>query len=283
MCEELGIQPQTFSAYHKSHINKTMGIAFTGFAFEDCIENGGTAVKLDFVRAQGFKIADREQRAAVRNENGQVRFSGEILRRKDDLYLVDCAVTGSSCGTPMDPKKPLLPEFENNIFKRVETLVGPGGEFEGFTPVFQGDNAGPHQDAVFLRGVRNHCQARGWHWEPQAAQMPHMNVLDLSVFPCMSRRHIQRARDAGGLKVLTEDEIWKVANEVWKALPNSKIASGYVQAHRIAAEVIKAGGSNEFLGVGGNIHSGVRKDFHETATGLKRRDGVHISAPAAQN
>ena len=109
--------------------------------------------------------------------------------------------------------------------------------------------------------------------------MPHMNVLDLSVFPCMSRRHIKRAREKGGLKVLSEDEIWKVAEEVWRALPNFKIASGYIQAHRIAAEVVKSRGDNKFLGVGGNIHSGVRKDFTETATGLVRKDKKIIKAP----
>ena len=49
-CEDLGIDPVTFRAYHKSHVNKTMGMAFTAMAFEDCLENGETAVKLDFIR-----------------------------------------------------------------------------------------------------------------------------------------------------------------------------------------------------------------------------------------
>ncbi len=99
-----------------------------------------------------------------------------------------------------------------------------------------------------------------------------MNVLDLSVFPCMSRRQIALARKPGGLKALTENEKWETAQEVWKKLPNSKIASGYIQAHRIAAQVIKSGGNNKFLGVGGSIHAGVRKDFYPTKTGLLRRD-----------
>jgi hypothetical protein len=44
-CEEVGIDAQTMRAYHKSHINKTMGTTITGFAFEDNIENGGEAMK----------------------------------------------------------------------------------------------------------------------------------------------------------------------------------------------------------------------------------------------
>jgi hypothetical protein len=67
-----------------------------------------------------------------------------------------------------------------------------------YKPVFQGDNAGPHIDAAYLAGIKGHCETKGWYWEPQASQMPHMNVLDLSVFPCMSRRHIQKARECGG-------------------------------------------------------------------------------------
>lgn len=106
------------------------------------------------------------------------------FEEKGDVYDVDCAVTGSSPGTPSDPKCPLLPIFQNIIFPRIESMVGPGGKYEGYTPVFQGDNAGPHQDATYVNTVKQYCNDRGWYWEPQAPQMPHMNVLDLSVFPC---------------------------------------------------------------------------------------------------
>jgi hypothetical protein len=65
----------------------------------------------------------------------------------------------------------------------VQTTVCTGdwrpGRFEGAVPVFQGDNAGPHPDANFHNCVREHCQSKSWHWEPQA---PHMHSLDLAVF-----------------------------------------------------------------------------------------------------
>ena len=38
---------------------------------------------------------------------------------------------------------------------------------------------------------------------------------------------------------------------MWKDFPSAKMASGYIQAYRIASEVIKAKGDNKFLGVGG--------------------------------
>jgi hypothetical protein len=45
--------------------------------------------------------------------------------------------------------------------------------------------------------------------------------------------------------------------------------SAYVQAYRIADKVIGAKGDNAFLGSGGNIHCGIRKDFNFTANGLE--------------
>jgi hypothetical protein len=45
--------------------------------------------------------------------------------------------------------------------------------------------------------------------------MPHMNVLDLPVFPLMSRRHIAKGQGRGSLGVLSEDQIWETAMGVW--------------------------------------------------------------------
>jgi hypothetical protein len=82
-------------------------------------------------------------------------------------------------------------------------------EFEGYTPMFQGNNASPHQDKAYMKFVTEYCTDKGWHWEPQATQMPHMNVLDLLVFPPMSQRHIAKGWERGGLCVLSEGDIWE--------------------------------------------------------------------------
>jgi hypothetical protein len=277
-CKELGIEQNCFSAYHKSHINKVMAIAFTAFAFEDCIENGGNAEKIAFIRAQGPKVAAKVQRACVRQADGRRKYCGDVIRNKGDIYDVDCAVTGSNVGTTDNPKCPLLPIFYDTVFPRVEKLVGPGGKYEGYTPVFQGDNAGPHQDAKYVKGVTDYCNQKGWHWEPQAPQMPHMNVLDLSVFPGMSRRHIEACRENSDYQVLPNDAIWKNADKVWDNLPNAKIASGYIHAYRMAEKVIKANGGNGFLGAAGSgdsgdgLHVGISKDFRKTDNGMCRAD-----------
>jgi hypothetical protein len=84
------------------------------------------------------------------------------------------------------------------------------------------------------------------------------------------------------MKVLTENEIWKAALQVWEEIPCAKIVSAYVQAHRIAKRVIKMGGSNDFLPVKGSISVGVRDDFQQTEHGLRRKDTqVFAAAPAS--
>ena len=103
-CAKLGLTKKYFKAYHRNHINKVMMTAFTGLAFEDNIENGGEAIKLGLFRAQSYKVAEKEVREGVRQADGTMRMTGPVKRRRDDLYLVDCAVTGSSDGTSKDPK-----------------------------------------------------------------------------------------------------------------------------------------------------------------------------------
>jgi hypothetical protein len=93
--------------------------------------------------------------------------------------------------------------------------------------------------------------------------MPHMNVLDLSVFPCMLRHHT------------------KNAETVWNELPNSKIASGFIQASHITKEVIKQNGDNCFLGTQCRISTGIWRDFKEMAKGLSGKDKKKLGAPTA--
>ncbi|CAJ1931219.1 unnamed protein product [Cylindrotheca closterium] len=181
---------------------KVMGIAVTAFAFKYSIENGGDGLKIGFYRAQTNKVAKKLVRQGVRQDDGSIKRTGAVIREKGDLYLVDCNVTGSSEGTPDDPKFALKKLFEHHIFQKLDGLVAAGGQYEGYIPVIQGDNAGPHAEKEYFNWCKAQCEQRGWHWEPQAPQMPHINNLDLSVFPCMSRRHCAAARERGGLHVL---------------------------------------------------------------------------------
>ena len=120
-------------------------------------------------RAQSYKVAEKTVRESVRQEDGTMRQTWSIKRKKDDLYLVDVAVTGSSDGTAKDPKCSLQRIFEYSIFPAVKKLVGEGGMYEGYKPVCTGDGAGPHVEAAFLSFIKDSCEREGWAWEPQAA------------------------------------------------------------------------------------------------------------------
>ena len=89
-------------------------------------------------------------------------YDGEVVRRKSDLYKVDYNVTASSCETADDSKFSLLVYFRELVFDAIKDLVKLGGEFEGYAPIIQGDNTGPHQDATFNNGEENFCEKEGW-------------------------------------------------------------------------------------------------------------------------
>jgi hypothetical protein len=63
--------------------------------------------------------------------------------------------------------------------------------------------------------------------------------------------------------------------EVWNDLESYVIARGFVLAYRIAAKVIEGESGNDFLN-NADFHCEVRKDFANTATGIKRASGVNI-------
>ncbi|KAI2498751.1 hypothetical protein MHU86_15762 [Fragilaria crotonensis] len=107
--------------------------------------------------------------------------------------------------------------------------------------------------------------------------MPHMNNLDLAVFPSMSRRHADLLRSRNGNRMADPEKVWSAAKEVWDELPSATIARGFILAFRIAQKVIGNKGSNGFLqGKDGSLHSDVRRDFYDTAKGIKKKNKVEL-------
>ena len=174
-----------------------MVVAVTAYAFENGFEGGGDGLKIGCYRAQGVKMARR----TVRAYNPVSRkYDGSLVRKKGDAYLVDCNVTGSSKGTEDNPKFPLkevfqravFPAVDDLVFQRavfpaVDDLVKEGGEYEGYLPIFRGDNAGPHKEKT--KGgldtfCAEYCEERGWRWEPQSEQSPEFNKKRSDGIPC---------------------------------------------------------------------------------------------------
>jgi hypothetical protein len=56
------------------------------------------------------------------------------------------------------------------------------------------------------------------------------------------------------------DKIWEAVGKVWQDLESCTIPRGFALAYRVAAQVIKSKGSNEFLHED-TFYLGVRRDF----------------------
>ena len=128
---KIGVIKNYFKDYHRNHLSKeVMTTMFTVYTSKDNIENRGETIKLGLFRDQGYKVVENEARDSLRHVDGTIRMTGPVKRRQDYLYLVDCAITGTSDGTSKDPKCSLEKIFEHNIFPVIRSLVGPGGKFD---------------------------------------------------------------------------------------------------------------------------------------------------------
>jgi hypothetical protein len=180
MCPELGVEKKSFSAHHKSHINKVMGHATVGYMFWDNPENGGKGFLIGLHRCQNFKVVARTTNVTTIDPitKKQKRKGNPVKHKLGDVVLVDCNVKGSDIGTPTDPKFALRTLWEEIILPAYDALTAVGGPAEGAVIVH---NAPPHQEGDFHAWLVEEFQKRGWRLELQAPQGPYTNVLDLQV------------------------------------------------------------------------------------------------------
>ena len=102
--------------------------------------------------------------------------------------------------------------------------------------------------------------------------MLHVNNLDLAIFPAMSKQHLTLLNQSIG-RVATADEIRDTVKKVWNDCSSASIARGFILVNRIAKKVIEYNGSNTFLQKK-DFHTGLRKDFQDTANGVVKRINV---------
>ena len=131
-----------------------MVVSLKGFTFDGEMDNGGVGVKLGIYRVQGARIAKKTVRKSRCDGEGKIKYDGEIMREKSNAYIVDCTVTGSDAGTSNAPKLSLKYLFKYHIFPEISVLVDLEEYFEGYSPIFQGENVGPHICAIFQNYVK---------------------------------------------------------------------------------------------------------------------------------
>ena len=171
-CAELGLQRESYSAHHKSHIGKVMAHCTVGYYFDTDVEQGGQGFLIGLHRCANFKVPLRDVRFSTKDPvTNRTSFAGNpIKHRKGVPYLVDCNVTGSNPGTSTVPCFPLQLLWEHSLLPAVQKLVAPGGPCEGAQVIYQEDNAGPHTETGYTQWMVDKFLALGWRLELQAPQ-----------------------------------------------------------------------------------------------------------------
>ncbi len=82
---------------------------------------------------------------------------------------------------------------------------------------------GPHKEGGFHAWLTCEFERRGWKLELQAPQVPYTNVLDLHVFPAMSKKHSELLQVYSNTEA-DIDRIWKIAYEIWNGITSSMVA-----------------------------------------------------------
>ena len=86
----------------------------------------------------------------------------------------------------------------------------------------------------------------------------------------VDRSHSQLLRRQGA--TVASANSFKAAEETcWRDLMSAQVARSFALVYRLMRKVIAAKGNNKFL-CEGELHAQVRKDYLETATGIRRKD-----------
>jgi hypothetical protein len=193
--------------------------------FDSDPELGGTGYLIGLRRCQSYKVMQRKvNQQTVDPESGKRKQKGNPLKyNRGDLVLTDCNVTGSNYGTASKPKFPHMELWSTLLLPELDALVKPGGPCEGAVVVHQEDNAGPHIDKTYKTWLQEQFDQRGWKLEHQAPQGPYTNVLDLQIFPAMSKRHSKLLQMYSNNEANAE-KIRKVACQVWKSCSSCNLS-----------------------------------------------------------
>jgi len=106
-------------------------------------------------------------------------------------------------------------------------------------------------------------------------------VLDLQVFPAMSKRHSELLQIFNNTEA-DSDRIWKIAMEIWKGITSAMISRAFILAYRIMGKITETNGDTDWL-KDGAPHCHVRRDFFDTDRGVKKiTDYVDVSDNTTQ-
>jgi hypothetical protein len=99
---------------------------------------------------------------------------------------------------------------------------------------------------------------------------PYTNVLDLALFPAMSKHHSEIIQIYNNTEA-TKERTWTVAKQVRAKTTSSEVARAFVLAFRVTKKIIEEKGDNRWL-ADRTPHCNVRRDFMDTEYGIRRKD-----------
>jgi hypothetical protein len=166
LCPELGADKSSFIVHHKEHITKVMGHATVGYLFTDDVEAGGEGYYIGLHRCESFRVCLKKTYETERDPTtNAVHHRNKIAKYdKGDLRRVLANVTGSSTGTPTEPKLPLVILWEVVLLPALDMMVAPNGPCAGATVVHQEDNAGPHKEGNYAAWLQAQFDETDGNW-----------------------------------------------------------------------------------------------------------------------
>ena len=75
---------------------------------------------------------------------------------------------------------------------------------------------------------------------------PYTNVLDLYLFPMMSKRHSEKLQVYNNTEE-SKKQIWITVVDVWASTSSADVARSFVLAYRVMDLIIRENGSNAWL------------------------------------
>ena len=263
--------------HHKNYQNKVMFSAFVGAASIGGYKNGIVGLPIHIERCCVERVWTKKS-TYKRTYNGtSYRYekrADNISKQQGKIYKVDCCVRGADTGTEKDPKYSLLKFWKEKLLPWLEKLVSTNGPFPGFIIKFQDDGAGAHQCKKYEKFLNELFDSKGWYLSKQPPNSPLTNVLDLLVFPALSKRvshnKTQFNFERGCVRQMSKDEIEDVVLEEFEKLPVALIARAFATQKHVIKLIDKFNGLNGYIKERSALHSNVRYKF-------KVREGGAVS------
>ena len=168
-------------------------------------------------------------------------------------------ITGSLPEKGGKAKFPSLKHFHNTLIPKLDNTVAEMSTKMNNRIVvrYQHDNAPPHieQNLIHL----TEFSKRGWLIVNQPPNSRQVNVMDVYLFPSISKiTSIIQGIEHGGL-TLQEEELWRIVDKAFYAYDRRKLSCAFIHNEQLACAIYDEKGGNKHTKLSRGMHFNVRK------------------------